>query len=230
MYDIHSRLLGAVKHYRMPQAAVNLLTANPPMVLAGITGVGKDSVEDYIEKTSDWQHIVTHTTRQMRPGETNGKEYWFVSEEEMLRLVAAGAFIEVNIIHGIQVSGTSLEAYSGTLQAGKKPIVDIDIKGVQDLHAHIPDVRPFFILPPDFGVWMERLDRRGHMSHVERVKRLQSAKEELEMAILNERFILVVNDEVARVAREVLDGATDAATQHRNRELAQRLIDHIKAY
>jgi len=230
MDSTHARLLEAVKHYRMPQAAVDLLTTNPPMVLAGITGVGKDTIEDYIEKTSGWQHIVTHTTRQLRPGDTNGKDYWFVSEEEMLNLVAVQAFIEVDFVHEIQVSGTSLEAYNSVLRAGRKPIVDITLKGVQDLYIHIPGIRSFFILPPSFEVWMERLEKRGHMSHVERAKRIDSAKKELEAAIQNEHFILVINDELPRVTKEILDNITDIPSQQRNRELAQRLIDHINAY
>jgi len=77
---------------------------------------------------------------------------------------------------------------------------------------------------------MERLEKRGHMSHVERAKRIDSAKKELEAAIQNEHFIMVVNDELPRVTKEILDNITDIPSQQRNRELAQRLIDHINAY
>lgn len=230
MDNILSQLLDLVRQYKMPPAAAELLTANSPLILTGTTGSGKDAIEDYIQKISSWRHVVTHTTRPMRPGEQNGIDYWFVDEAEMLKLVGEQAFIEVKFIHDRQVSGSSLNAYSSTLQSGYKPLMRIDVQGIQELHQHAPGIRPVFILPPSFEAWMERLEGRGRMSHVEKVQRMHSARRELEIAIQNERFILVVNDEIPRVSREILDGTTDAATQYRNRELAQRLIDHIKAY
>jgi hypothetical protein len=59
---------------------------------------------------------------------------------------------------------------------------------------------------------------------------MDSAKKELEVAIQDEHFILVINDELPRVTKEILDNITDIPSQQRDRELAQRLIDHINAY
>jgi len=214
----------------MPQAAAELLTAHPPLLVAGTTASGKDAVENFIQGISDWRHVVTHTTRQIRPGEVNGSDYWFVSEAEMLNLAEGQAFIEIKLIHDRQISGTSIQAYNAVLAAGRKPMLRIDIQGVRDLRTRVPGLRPYFILPPSFDVWMERLDKRGHMSHVERVQRLHSARLELETAIEDEHFILLINDEIARVAQEIVDGVTDIPSQQRNRQLARQLIDHIKAY
>jgi guanylate kinase len=230
MDNTHSKLLDLVRHYKMPAEAVRLLSQNPPHILAGITGSGKDAIVQYIQKISNWQRVVNHTTRQPRPDESNGQSYWFVSEEKMLNLLNSDAMIEVKNIHNIQVSGTSLAAYELVLNAGKKPLLRIDIWGAEEILQRVPHLHPVFLLPPSFEIWMQRLDGRGHMSYVERAKRLHSAKEEMEAVIQNERFILIVNDEVPRVAKEILRGVTDAASQYRNRELAQRLIDHIRTH
>ena len=148
----------------------------------------------------------------------------------MLSLAGSQAFIEIKLIHDRQVSGSSVQAYRAVLSAGQKPMLRIDIQGVRDLRIRVPGIRPYFILPPSFEVWMERLDKRGHMSHVERVQRLHSARLELETAIEDEHFILLINDEIPRVAQEIVDGITDIPSQQRNRQLAHQLIDHIKAH
>jgi guanylate kinase len=230
MKDTHIQLLEAVRAYKMPVLAASLLSANPPLIITGTTGSGKDVIEQHIEKISNWRHVVTHTTRELRPGEQTGVDYWFVSEDEMLRLVNERIFIEVKLIHNHQIYGSSIAAYRDVLDGGHKPMMRIDIKGIEDLHHHVSGIRPFFILPPTFEVWMERLEKRGHMSHVERAKRMDSAKKELEAAIQNEHFIMVINDELPRATKEILDNITDIPSQQRNRELAQRLIDHISAY
>lgn len=230
MEDTHNQLLDMVRQYQMPRAAIELLTAYPPLVLAGATASGKDAIAQRLETSSDWRLMVTHTTRPIRPGELNGKNHWFVSEAEMLALLEQAAFIEAKLLHNIQCMGSSITAYQAVIDGGKKPIMRIDIQGVETLLENGLAIRPFFILPPSFEVWMERLDKRGHMSHVERVHRLRSAELELEKAIRNDKFILVINDDVSRVSQEIIQGYTDAASQHSRRELAKQLIDHIKAF
>jgi len=230
MNDTHKQLLDTVKTYKMSPAAAKLVSDNLPLIIAGTTGSGKDAIEQYIQKISDWRHVVTHTTRQSRPGEQNGVDYWFVSEEEMLALAKRQEFIEFKFLFDRDFYGSSINSYRLVLEGDHKPMMRIDVQGVSELQLYVSGLRPFFVLPPSFDSWIERLDARGHMSHVERAKRLNRAREELEMAIDNEKYVLVVNDEVPRVSREIVDGITDVASQHHNRELAQRLIDHIKAY
>jgi guanylate kinase len=230
MDDTHKQLLDAVRTYKMSAEAVELVSANPPLIISGTTGTGKDVIEQHIQKISSWRHVVTHTTRPLRRGEQNGVDYWFVSEEEMLRLINDQAFIEVKFIHNNQVSGPSIAAYKAALSDGHKPMLRIDIQGIEELHRNVKGLRPFFVLPPTFESWMERLGGRGHMSHVERAKRMHSAQKELEIAIANEHFILVVNDEISRVSKEIIDNITDIPTQSRNRELAKNLVEQARAY
>lgn len=214
----------------MPRAADELLMAHSPLILAGVSGSGKDAIAECIRAESDWRHVVTHTSRQLRPEEENGKQYWFVGEEEMLQMAKDGEFIEIKWIHDSQVSGSSIKAYNSVIRARHKPMMYLDVQGIETILEHGIAIRPFFILPPSFDVWIERLDKRGRMSHVERTHRLRSAKKELEVAIRNDKFVLVINDEIPRVSREILQGFSDSASQHRHRELAKQLIDHIQAY
>jgi len=218
MDDKPSDLLTLVREYEMPQAAFELLAAHRPLVIAGVSGSGKDAIAERIQADSDWRYVVTHTTRPPRPGEQNGKDYWFVSEAEMAKLIKDQAFIEVKWIHDGQISGSSIKAYNAVLES----IGTILERGVE--------IDLFFILPPTFEAWMERLDNRGHMTHVERVKRLRSARVEMDIASNNDKFILVVNDEINRVAAEILDGSGEGSNQVERRELAKRLIDSIQAY
>src|ERR1039457_4820765 len=102
MDNTHTQLLDAVRAYKMPAPAVELLSKNSTLVLTGATASGKDAIEEYIQKISNWCHVVTHTTRQIRPGEQNGMDYWFVSEDEMLKLTKQGHFIEIEFIHNLQ--------------------------------------------------------------------------------------------------------------------------------
>jgi guanylate kinase len=228
--SLHHALLDKVRDYQVPDRAVALLNQHPPLVIAGVTASGKTDIMDLIQESSDWRHVITHTTRSVRAGEIDGQNYWFVSEDEMLQLLERQAMIEANAVHGETVYGTSLAAYETVLKNGHQSILIMDVQGIEDTIQRVASLRPFFLLPPSFEEWMRRLDQRGHMSHVERSRRLQSAKDELSIALKNDRFILVVNNEISATAQTILKGVTDQLSQRRNRELAQLLIDHINSY
>ncbi len=228
--DIHSQLLEKVRAYKMPPKAFELLDRHKPLILVGTTAAGKDTVTDFIEQNSDWHRMVTHTTRPMRAGEANGKTYWFVTEEEMLKLLETESMIETKELHQQQVSGTSIGAYQTVIDSGHNPILPIDVHGTVDIIKHAENVQPYFILPPSFEEWMRRLEKRGGMTHAEKSRRFKSATDELNVAIKNEKFIFVVNSEVAQVAAEILGGRSDPVTQHHNRILAQELIEDITAH
>ena len=230
MDQIHAQLLEKIKAYKMPQAAVDLLTKYPPLLVAGPTAAGKETIISHIEQRGLGYKVITSTTRVPRPGEENGKDYWFVSEPRMIELLDAQAMIEVKSIHNIQVSGISLAAYQTVVDKNTRPILVIDVHGIEEIMTNVPNLKPIFILPPSFEDWMERLDKRGAMSHVERERRLDSAAQEMQIAIKNDRFILVVNNHADEAAEDVLEPVNDKSKQFQNRALAQRLIDHINRY
>src|SRR5258706_3571004 len=105
MDPAYAKLLELIGHYQMPTEAVDLLTSNPPLVIASVSGGGKDTIAQYIQDSSQYRRIVTTTTRPMRLGETNGIDYWFVDLPTMLQMVKDNAFIEVKQVHEQQISG-----------------------------------------------------------------------------------------------------------------------------
>ena len=228
--QIQTQLAAAVAGYQTPPQAAELLKQNPPLVVASVTAGGKDAIAQRIQETSDYRRIITTTTRPMREGEANGREYWFVTDQQMLELINQQAFIEVKTLHAQQTSGSSIAAYQSILDSGNKPLLIIDVQGIQEVIKHIPSLNPVFILPPSFDEWMKRLGGRGHMSHVEKLRRLKSAESEIELALRNQDFRLVVNRQIPDAATEIVSGQTDMRTQQANREIAQQLLDQIRDF
>ena len=202
MSDLHYQLLDAAREYEMPAPAIELLSQNQPLIISAITAGGKTTLAQRIIEKSDYRQVVTHTTRAKRADETNGVDYWFVSEGEMLDLIKSGAFIEVQPIHTDTVYGTSIGSYKTLVETGKQPLLVIDIQGVQEIITGVPDIKPFFILPPNYEAWLERLQKRGAMSHIERSRRLDSAVKEIKTVLDDPHFVLVVNDDIERTAAE----------------------------
>jgi len=227
---LRQELFEKLRSYRTPDIAAQLLSSYPPLIVAGATATGKSSVLKRLEEVSEYRHVITHTTRPPRPNEVSGQNYWFVNEEEMLRLLDDQAMIEVKAVHGDTLYGPAITSYQAVLNSGHKPILVIDVQGVEELSRSLPKQKAFFLLPPNFDEWMERLEKRGQMSSVEKANRLKSARQELEEALRQPRFILVTNYDVHRTAQEILGGTTDPRTQSQNRELAQTLISHIQNY
>lgn len=226
--SVHAQLVEKVRSYRMPQAAQELLTNHPPLIVAGITASGKNSVTQYIIESNQYRRVITHTTRQARASEVHGQHYYFVSEEEMLRLLDNEAMIEVQTIHSASIYGVSIRAYQDVISSGYRSLIILDVQGIEEVGKYLPALRAFFLLPPDFHEWMARLEKRGPMSHSERLRRMHSARTELEKALNSHLFWLVVNHEIPAAAREILSGASDFLTQHKNREAAQQLLDHLR--
>ena len=227
MDGLHHELFEAVRSYKMPPLAVRLLEQSLPLIISAVTAGGKTTTADRIVKKSDYRHVITHTTRTIRPDEANGVNYWFVDEAKMLELIKQGAFIEVQPVHGDTIYGTSQEAYQSVIKTGHKPLLVMDVQGIQEVISNIPLTQPFFMLPPTYETWMDRLHDRGNMDPLEKTKRLQSAKKEIETVLADPHFVLVINYDIERTANEILQGLT-MANQRASREIAQGLVDQIK--
>lgn len=230
MNSVHTQLIAAVKNYKMPPAAAEFLGQNPPLIICSVTASGKNTIADYIIKArQNYQETVSHTTRAPRQGEIDGVHYWFVDEIKMLELVHAQVFIEAKAIHGQTIYGTSIESYKTVIKQGHKPLLIIDVQGVEEISQAVPQLRPFFILPPSYEEWMNRLHSRGVVTEEDKARRLVSARRELETVLRNPAYILVVNDNIDRAAKEILSGKVDEATQAKNRQLAKKLLEQLNS-
>jgi guanylate kinase len=231
--DIHQRLTEVVAHYTMPSEAKELVKVSDLLVICAVTAAGKNTIVNYLIEHDEYAYMVSHTTRQPRQNhgklEQNGRDYWFVNEAKMLELAERRAFVEIKQVHGTTFYGTSIIAIEQAVQSGKRPITELDVQGAQELMAELPDFRPLFVMPPTYEVWMERLSNRGPISTEERERRFASARMELELAINDPRFALVVNHDFHETVAEIKQGidVSDKAQAER-RQVARTLLAAIK--
>lgn len=226
--DIESELRKLARVYQAPSSVREVFIHKAPHVLSGVTAAGKNVLERYLIDHGPFEKVITHTTRRPRTGEENGKDYWFVSSEEMRQLAQKKTFIEMELIHGY-IYGISTAAVQEISQTENQPIINIDVNGAVKLSKILPGVRPLFLIPPSFDVWMQRLGGRARISDGERERRMHSAHLELETVLRNPAFIILVNDDVAHTGVDVIRGiSTSDASQRPQRQSAQELLDYIK--
>ena len=173
-------------------------------VLAGPTAVGKGTVANAIRAHNPQVHLsVSATTREPRPGEINGVSYFFVSEEEFLRMVAAGELLEHAIVHGQAMYGTPRAPVEAALAAGKSVLLEIDIQGARQVRISLPQARLIFLLPPSWDELVRRLNARGTETEEQKTQRLSTAV--VELAAQSEFDCRVVNADVSTAAQQVVD-------------------------
>lgn len=173
-------------------------------VIAGPTAVGKGTVVNYILKNFENIHLsVSATTRQPRPDEVEGKSYFFMTHDQFDHLIATGQMLEYAVVHGSNKYGTPKQPVIEALESGKQVILEIDIQGARQVKKSMPEANLVFIAPPSWEDLVDRLQSRDTETQQEQSIRLQSAKSEL--AAQGEFDHVVINDEVARCAAEVVD-------------------------
>lgn len=145
---------------------------------------------------------VSATTRSPRPGEVDGKDYYFLSEGEFKRRVAAGEFVEWAYVHG-HMYGTLVKEVERLLAQGKSLILEIDIQGALNVKKVWPDAVLIFIEPPSLEELERRLRGRGTEDEQSIELRLKNAKHEMTLA--DDYDARIVNDTVDRAVRELSD-------------------------
>jgi guanylate kinase len=172
-------------------------------VLAGPTAVGKGTVSaDIRERYPEIWLSVSATTRFPRPGEIDGKHYWFVSESEFDRLVADGELLEWAFVHGRHRYGTPRRAVEEALREGKPALLEIDLQGARQVRQSMPGSLFVFLAPPSWDELVRRLVGRGTETPEERERRLDTAR--LELASEPEFDVKIVNDDVHRATDELV--------------------------
>lgn len=166
------------------------------VVLAGPSAVGKSTVVSRLRDDVDNLYFsVSMTTRQPRPGETDGVDYFFVTPEVFQERIDAGEMLEWAEIHGgLQRSGTPAQPVQEALQAGRPVLVEVDLAGARNVKAAMPEAETVFLAPPSWEVLVERLTGRGTEPQDVIDRRLQTA--ETELAAQKEFDHVVVNNEL----------------------------------
>ena len=166
------------------------------VVLAGPSAVGKSTVVGGLRSAvPDLYFSVSMTTRAPRPGEVDGKDYFFVTPEHFQGRIDRGEMLEWADIHGgLQRSGTPAGPVQEAMEAGRPVLVEVDLAGARNIKRLLPEARTVFLAPPSWDVLVQRLTGRGTETPEVIERRLTTAREELDAQ--GEFDTVVVNDDV----------------------------------
>ncbi|XVV34120.1 guanylate kinase [Streptomyces sp. CA-100214] len=171
-------------------------------MLSGPSGVGKSTVVAHMRKEHPEVWLsVSATTRRPRPGEQHGVHYFFVTDEEMDKLIANGELLEWAEFAGNRY-GTPRAAVLERLEAGEPVLLEIDLQGARQVRASMPEAQLVFLAPPSWEELVRRLTGRGTEPPDVIERRLDTAK--VELAAEPEFDQTLVNTSVEDVARELL--------------------------
>jgi guanylate kinase len=191
-----------------------------PIILSAPSGGGKTTIaRRLLACRSDVGYSVSCTTRNPRPGERDGVDYYFLSREEFLSRRALGDFAESAEVHG-NLYGTLRTEISRVLDDGRHVIMDIDVQGARQMLTSFPQSVAVFILPPSGEVLLDRLRNRKTESPQQLAARLHSALHELRA--VEEYEYVVVNDDLDRAVERV-GSIIDAEVVSRERVSGLRL-------
>ena len=149
------------------------------LVISGPAGSGKGTViKMLMERDGDFAYSVSATTRAPRPGEVDGKNYYFVTREEFEERIRSGGMIEHTSYCG-NFYGTPKKEAEEMLRAGKNLILEIEVEGALNVKRLYPEAVMIMLLPPSFATQEERLRGRGTETEEKVLLRLERTKEEL---------------------------------------------------
>ena len=181
-------------------------------VVSAPSGAGKTSLcSEVVQQVANLRFSISHTTRDPRPGEAHGKNYFFVSHEEFRDYVAQNKIAEWTEIYG-NCYGTAKETIQAAGDQGFDLLFDIDERGGRQLSEAYPEVVTILILPPSMEALKNRLIARGTESPDSLRTRLQRAKEEIER--MRWYRYVIVNDTIDAAAAQLKSIIIAERTRH----------------
>jgi guanylate kinase len=181
-----------------------LSSAKPVFVITGTSGAGKGTlVKALLGRVNEVKLAVSATTRERRPGELNGREYWFLSHDEFARRLEQGDFLEHIDFPWGQRSGTLWSELDRITAAGGAPLLELETHGALVVRDEVPGSVTIFVKAPTFAELERRLRERATESAGEIGERLELAEQQL--AQEGEFHHVVVNDELERATTELVE-------------------------
>jgi len=173
------------------------------IVLCGPSGVGKSTISRQLQAKQHVWYTVSATTRPRRPNEEQGKTYDHIEKLEFFRRLDADEFLEYAQVYG-DYYGTPKHPALDHLRKGQDVLLEIDVQGALQVRYEYPDALMVFILPPDEGTLLQRLNDRARDDADEIQKRFRAAKREIHMAKGSRAFdFMVVNDNLETAVEEI---------------------------
>lgn len=192
-------------------------------IVSAPSGAGKTSLVKALLKADPAIRLsVSYTTRAPRPGETDGRDYHFVSHEQFHKLLAQNEFLEHAEVYG-NFYGTSKSVISRELYAGRDLLLEIDWQGAAQVREHFPRSASIFILPPSFGALRTRLAGRAQDSDEVIERRLAAAAHDVAHADAFD--YIIVNDDFDHALQDLV-----AVTRSIRLETARQLTRHAALF
>lgn len=171
------------------------------LVISGPSGVGKGTVCDILLKDDENIKLsISATTRNKRPNEEHGKNYFFHTVDEFEDLIRNGKMLEYAKVHG-NYYGTPRDFVVNSIEDGKSVILEIDVQGAMQVKENYPDAKFIFILPPSFEELENRIVNRSTEDEETIKLRMENAKKELEY--VDKYDYSVVNDEIMDTVNKI---------------------------
>ncbi|MGO4936604.1 guanylate kinase [Fundicoccus sp. Sow4_H7] len=191
------------------------------IVLSGPSGVGKGTVRSAIFKDNPFKYVysVSATTRQMREGEVDGKDYHFVNREEFEQLIRDDALLEYAEYVG-NFYGTPITKIEENLAAGNDVFLEIEVQGAMKVRQKMPEGIFIFLAPPSLQELESRITGRGTDTAAIVYERMQMAREEIEL--MQHYDYVVVNDKVEHAVAKI---NAIIMSEHLR---VERVVDQIK--
>ncbi len=171
-------------------------------IISGPSGAGKGTICQRLKEQGSIELSVSMTTRKPRPGEIDGKNYYFVSEEEFIETINRGGFLEYAKVYG-NYYGTPKDIVLAQLESNKDVVLEIDIQGALQVKDSYPKGVFIFILPPSMAELRKRITGRGSESEADINLRLGETLKEV--AYIDRYDYCVINDEIEEAVQRVTD-------------------------
>lgn len=226
-----------LKNYRMSAHALQVLRDAKLVVFSGVAGGGRNTVIKYLADHHNYHFLVSDTTRppKLRDGmmEQDGVNYFFRSETDVLKDLEAGEFVEAEIIHNQQVSGTSIRELEVANRSGQTILHEVEFGGTRHFAEMKPDAIIIGLLPPGYDAWIARFSNREQLSLQEYTNRLETAEQVLRRMVSEPYFKLVINDAVpacAEYVRHIVEtGTTDDDKQQAAMVVAHDMLARVRS-
>ena len=179
------------------------------LVISGPSGCGKSSLlKEVYKKVDNYYFSISTTTRDIRDGEKEGVDYYFVSKEEFEQDINDGLFLEHAKVHN-NYYGTSLKPIIHALNEGKLVIFDIDVQGHRIIRQKLNDITTsVFVTTPSLDILRRRLAARNTDSADVILRRISNAKEEI--LDFDKYDFLLINDDLQKASEELISIAKTA--------------------
>lgn len=175
------------------------------IVISGASGIGKDAVLKSLRQRELGLHfVITATSRTPRPGEVDGKDYFFFSREEFKARIEKGEFIEYAMVYS-DYKGAPRWQVDDALKSGKDVVLRVDVQGAETYRKMYPEAVLIFLIPETVEEWFDRLKARNTETPEDLKIRIETAKEEVAKIGLFDYVVINANNRLEEAVDDIVD-------------------------